>query len=75
MMRLYILNNITSGPSFEINHTIVVRAKSPERAHQLASSVAIDEGPQIWLDPEKSTCEWLESKGNEEVIITDNNAT
>lgn len=60
------------NPWYDKNFGLVVRAKTEDRARQLAQSVAADEKPgSPWLDAKYSTCEQLTSKGTEGVLMID----
>jgi hypothetical protein len=48
---------------------IILRAKSEPRAREIAAANHCDEGPDIWTDATKSTCELLKTTGDEAVIL------
>lgn len=58
-MNIYLLER--RGEDWRVGEArgFVVVAAGPATASLLASGQAGDEGPEVWLDPERSTCEQL----------------
>lgn len=50
---------------------IVVRARSEEKAREVAYHEAGDEGGDVWLDPKLTSCEALTGKGESGVVLRD----
>lgn len=50
---------------------IMVRADDTTEARQLASECAADEGPDVWLDDSKSSCEKVHYDGDKGILISD----
>lgn len=72
-IRLYDLTRVdNSGGAYDVCNGGIVAAKSEERARELMSEAAWDEGAELWLDPLRSTCVIL-SADVERVIMTDCN--
>ena len=67
-MNLYLLtNNISTG--YDVMMSTVVRANSYKEARKIASELCCMEGPDIWIDPKKSSCKKLKQDGEEKMII------
>ena len=49
----------------------VIRAETEERARQMASESAGDEGRECWISNEQTICQELSADGVEEIIISD----
>lgn len=64
------LNNAV-GPKYDIAQGFVVRAGSPKEARKLASAEAGDEGADVWLSAERSSCKVLKQDGRQGVILRD----
>jgi len=58
-------------PVYDAMSSLVVRANGAMRARIMAAAVAKDEGPEVWIDPECSTCKRLTQKGKEAYICID----
>jgi len=50
---------------------IVVRAANEQEAREEAAHAAYDEGKKVWLDPEKTTCTPIKTRGKPDVILQD----
>ena len=48
----------------------VIRANGEDEARKIASEDCGLEGPEPWLDPDKSEIEWLDPYGPSEVILS-----
>ena len=75
-MKLYILRPLNKdvrefNPWYDKNFGYVIRAKNKKSARKLAEINAGDEGEDVWLDNEKTSCEILESEGTTELIMID----
>ena len=72
-MQLWLLKRLdhVSWDEFE---GFVVRAKTRERAREIASKKAGEEGEMTWLDALKTSCEPIEDVGEEETILEAFNA-
>ncbi len=73
-MNLYLLRRIEHpGCSYyDCNDGAVIRAESKEKARHLAFSVLRgDEGPEVWLYPQTSTCDEISTDGPECVVLID----
>lgn len=76
-MRLWELNltKLQGLPTYEIVNKFIVRATSARQARKLASEKCIDEGPDVWLDPTRSSCSLLKQEGKAGVIAKEDNAS
>jgi hypothetical protein len=71
-MKLWLLVIKKETPGYmDIMARCVVRAKNEQKARELASKVAMDEGLETWIDPTFSSCEQLTAAGKEKIIIQD----
>ncbi len=75
-MRIWILRKIGDGtwpPEWDCCYGMVIRAGTEAAARKFAAKrpPAGDEGPNVWLDPAKTTCEELTAEGEEGVVIID----
>ena len=71
-MKLWILRPVKEWqPWYDSTFGVVVRAGNAKKARKLATSAAGDEGKEVWLDKEKTTCKEIKEDGKEEVIIVD----
>lgn len=61
-------------PLYDAAWGFVIRAETEDRARELASEQACDEGAKQWMSPQSSTCVELTVEGDEEVVICDFNA-
>ena len=68
-MKLYHLTR--NQTSYDEAREFVVRAPSEPMARRYAAEQAGDEGRDAWLDPSRSTCELLTTKGEAGVIVRD----
>jgi hypothetical protein len=78
---LWVLNPIRNSPKgdpwtpwYDTAHGFVVRAESERNARILANRLAGDEAslyPDVWLDPEFTSCRLLTGVGEEEVVMRD----
>ena len=64
---LYLLKLLDA--TWEYTDSFVVRAVSTLEARRLASQNARCEGPEVWMDGLKSTCQELSQDGRPEVVI------
>ncbi len=58
-------------PPYGTAQKMVVRATKARSARKHASGSAGTEGPMVWLDPEKTTCEELTRDGPAGVVVCD----
>lgn len=69
-MRCYLLTVLDSS---QVPHdgisAMVVRAVSPKRARAFAAAHCLEEGSDVWLDQDKSSCKYLRHAGREEEVI------
>ncbi len=70
-MRLWILSRLDTVPQYDVTNAVVVRAHSEARARELAARVAGDEGAQVWIHEDESSCGELTADGVEAIIIRD----
>jgi hypothetical protein len=56
---------------YDCYYAHVIRAESENDARRIASTVACDEGPSVWLDPSMTTCKPLTSTGEPVIILSD----
>ncbi len=69
-MNLYILKPVEHWvPWYDKCFGVIVRADTERKARELASEQHGDEGPEVWLNSEKTTCEYLMAEGEQEVIM------
>ena len=68
-MPLFLLKSQVSSPRFDVAKGFVIRASRPSNARKLAAQRAGDEGPEIWFDPEQSTCTLIREYGPDRVIL------
>lgn len=61
-------------PLYDCNNGFVIRAESRSDARWLASKEKGDEGPDVWLSEDTSSCEELLQSGEPGVILIDFNA-
>lgn len=54
----------------DCNQLVIVKAKSSSQARELAAKEAGLEGPDVWLDSEKTICKRLEIKQQGARVIT-----
>ncbi len=47
----------------------IIRAKDEAAARVIASNTSLDEGPEVWMDEELSTCNRLIYSGDPDVIL------
>ena len=74
-MNLYILGPVEDWtPWYDKCFGVIVRAGSEWKARTMASEQHGDEGPDVWLTHEKTSCKLLLAEGEEEVIMVDFNA-
>jgi len=67
-MKLYILQR---QASYDELRGVVVRAESSRQARRLASSYRGDEGEDVWMDKNQTTCRQVKNDGKPEVILCD----
>ena len=72
-MKLFILKSIAKR-GFDEMHGCVVRAVDCIDARRAASALRGDEGMDVWLKDELSTCEPLKGAGPRGLVIRDFNA-
>lgn len=73
-MNLYILDRLDAddtGVTYDAYDGHVIRAESESDARRLASECRGDEGPDVWLDPSRSSCMVLAADGPPGVILSD----
>lgn len=71
-MRLFLLVRTENvGPIYDCNNGCVVRAKNETEARKLAATLRGDEGPDVWTDPKRSSCETIPSQGEPGIIMVD----
>lgn len=70
-MALYVLRRNPTGLVYDCNDGFVIRAGSEFRARMVASEHAADEGPEVWCDVSRSTCDILSEAGDEIVVMAD----
>jgi len=68
---LWLLTSKKDKPSYDVTNGVVVRARSPHTARQLAAACRGDEGEDTWTNPQYSTCTRLKEEGGDEVILID----
>lgn len=56
MMHLYLLKILPIRPSYDIMNSCVVSAPTWEDARRMASTYHGDEGSDVWLSANRSTC-------------------
>jgi hypothetical protein len=71
-MRLWRISHEEGG--YDVACGFVVRAATEERARQIASENARDEGREVWRSPARSKCEEIAQDGDEEIVLRDFNA-
>ncbi len=72
-MKLWILEQFGPNIGYDQCYRMVIRAKTENRARQMAKLNAQFEQPDIWISATKTSCTHLTSNGNEELIISDIN--
>lgn len=70
---LYLLKLKTKKVFYDISYGYVVRAKNADQARKLACSFGGDNSSD-WVDPTRTSCRILKSKGPYGVILKDFNA-
>lgn len=69
--KLYILEPVKDWkPWYDKLFGVIVRARTEKQARKMASKYAGDEGKEVWLDADKTTCTLLLNEGDVEVIMT-----
>lgn len=75
---MFYLLNQSQAVDYDETRAMVVRAGSEDEARRAAYGLAFrtpgSESPDIWADPERSTCEPLAADGPVEVILVDTKA-
>ena len=75
-MNLYILKPIKEWtPWYDKTNGVIVRAETEESARKSASTRYGNEGREVWLMPDKTSCKVLTADGKREVIMVDFSAT
>ena len=69
-MKLYELS-MRAVAYYDEAQSMIVRAIDPAEARQLASEAAKDEGADVWMNRQKSTCKIIKRKGPAEVLMVD----
>lgn len=70
-MKLWLLDLAGKHCGYDTAHGFVIRAVDDNDARIFASSQSGDEGHQVWLNPEDSTCVELLPEGEQEVVLRD----
>lgn len=74
-MRLYILKPLDGGedwdPWYDKCFGMVVRASTVQKARKLASLHCGDEGKDVWVQRNKTSCKSLQHHGSSGIIIKD----
>lgn len=71
-MNLYILRPIENWKSwYDKCFGVILQAETEEAARKLASECNGDEGPDVWLNPDKTSCNILTAGDKEKVIMID----
>ena len=71
-MKLWVLRH--NGCGYDEHRGFIMRARSAKKARAMAAGAAADEGPNVWRDATRSTCEELTLDGAEGVVMSDFNA-
>ena len=58
-MRLWVLKRLTEQPVYDANNGFVIRASDPSEARMIATSYTCDEGKDVWLSTDTSSCDEL----------------
>jgi hypothetical protein len=72
--RLWLLRRNTElkwAPVYDCNDGFVIRAETEADARKIASEQRGDEGSEVWLSSEKSTCDELLQSGDVGVVLQD----
>lgn len=72
-MKLWFLCNLGGG-GYDMTSALVIRAKDEDEARRIASHHSGDEGPDVWLHADTSSCEVLKHHGEIGVVCIDFNA-
>lgn len=70
---IFILRRLEEEPEYDAVNGFVIRAGSHAHARRIASENAKDEGPSVWMDVDRSTCNQIGEKGLDGVILKDVN--
>ena len=73
-MKLWHVYKTEGQFGYDCSHAFAIRAETAVKARLLAAEAAGDEGPAVWLDAEKTTCNELTPDGISAVIVHDFNA-
>ncbi len=74
MNKLWILERTEEGdyvPTYDCNDGFVIVAATPRRARALAASTRGDEGAEVWLDADRSSCIELSPDQEEGIVLAD----
>ena len=70
-MKLWMISrNNKTNIWYDENIAHIIRAESEEKARALAAEDACDEGENMWLNKDETTCSEIDKTGDEEIILT-----
>lgn len=69
MLNLYVIHR--NDDKYDEHRAMAVVAQSEAQARELAAKGCHTEGPDEWLNPEKSSCETVNMGGEPRVVLVD----